>query len=617
MKYLYTILLLCCLASATTRYVAQSAGTFSGGTACNGQTAITVATFNGLTLSAGDLTWVCGTVTISGNGSTGINFGSNTGSPGNLLVLRFDTNAVIVCATYCGSASGGASAGAITLGSGNSYITIDGNNLTGTVANGLNGSSTGACYLGTCTTQQASTLISFWAANHIVVQNLNVIDAYVNVAGDSTISDSSSVQPFQYSGSNITISGNVVHDFGWWENFFRNGDTNIQVYNNVVSSFAHGYALATSTASAGVSNVYIHDNHYSPNANWTATGCFAHVNALHGYGTTGTSINNLFWYNNLFDGNPGACVDGAVFIEGGGSSTPSHLQNGYFFNNVINASSGPTNLTAGWMGIYAGDSGVQYFMNNTIVCPSGTDSSLGAGFSGENGHTSMAALTFANNAITPCGNPIAIGISGYGATLASAGGVTEGSDYNFLGPYAASNAFVWQSTSENTFPAWQSASSADSHSVAYFAGTVNTSGTGVTWTAGTPFVSAMAGEHIVINGVTYTVSTFNSVSSLTLTGSAGTQTGVVYQQPGPTDVSSSGVPSTGSPTISAGINLYTLAGCNSLTLPGLGALCSDTTAGNTRTANARPSSGAWDIGAYQYQSSAPPPAPFPMLAQAH
>ena len=35
----------------TTRYVAQTAGTFSGGTACNGQTAITPATWNSTTES--------------------------------------------------------------------------------------------------------------------------------------------------------------------------------------------------------------------------------------------------------------------------------------------------------------------------------------------------------------------------------------------------------------------------------------------------------------------------------------------------------------------------------------------------------------------------------------
>jgi hypothetical protein len=52
--------------------------------------------------------------------------------------------------------------------------------------------------------------------------------------------------------------------------------------------------------------------------------------------------------------------------------------------------------------------------------------------------------------------------------------------------------------------------------------------TSVAWASGYHFGSHMAGQPIVINGVTYTVSTYNSATSLTLTTSAGTQTGVAY-----------------------------------------------------------------------------------------
>jgi hypothetical protein len=62
----------------------------------------------------------------------------------------------------------------------------------------------------------------------------------------------------------------------------------------------------------------------------------------------------------------------------------------------------------------------------------------------------------------------------------------------------------------------------------YYQGTVNTVGTAVTWASGATFTSALAGQTININGVNYTVSTYNSSTSLTLTGSAGTQTGVTY-----------------------------------------------------------------------------------------
>jgi len=60
------------------------------------------------------------------------------------------------------------------------------------------------------------------------------------------------------------------------------------------------------------------------------------------------------------------------------------------------------------------------------------------------------------------------------------------------------------------------------------------------------------------------------------------------------NVSSSANPSSGSAVIGAGANLYSI--CNGQPNPGLGALCFDA------AGIARPASGAWDIGAYQYSS---------------
>ncbi|HXX18197.1 MAG TPA: hypothetical protein VEJ46_02240 [Candidatus Acidoferrum sp.] len=63
-------------------------------------------------------------------------------------------------------------------------------------------------------------------------------------------------------------------------------------------------------------------------------------------------------------------------------------------------------------------------------------------------------------------------------------------------------------------------------------GTVNTSGTSVTWVSGQrdngDFVSWLAGQTITINGAGYTVASVQSSSALTLTASAGTQTGVSF-----------------------------------------------------------------------------------------
>ena len=59
-------------------------------------------------------------------------------------------------------------------------------------------------------------------------------------------------------------------------------------------------------------------------------------------------------------------------------------------------------------------------------------------------------------------------------------------------------------------------------------GVVNTSGTAVTWVSGQQFQSNMAGQVIGINNLPYTILTVNSPTSITLTSSAGTQTGVAF-----------------------------------------------------------------------------------------
>ena len=59
-------------------------------------------------------------------------------------------------------------------------------------------------------------------------------------------------------------------------------------------------------------------------------------------------------------------------------------------------------------------------------------------------------------------------------------------------------------------------------------GVVNTSGTAVTWVSGTVFNAGMVGGTIVINSVNYTVSVFTDNHNITLSSTAGTQSGVAY-----------------------------------------------------------------------------------------
>jgi hypothetical protein len=63
-------------------------------------------------------------------------------------------------------------------------------------------------------------------------------------------------------------------------------------------------------------------------------------------------------------------------------------------------------------------------------------------------------------------------------------------------------------------------------------GTVNTVGTAVTWASGSLFYTSWKGNQITIGGTVYTVTAVASATSLTISASAGTHSGLVYAQSG-------------------------------------------------------------------------------------
>ena len=102
----------------------------------------------------------------------------------------------------------------------------------------------------------------------------------------------------------------------------------------------------------------------------------------------------------------------------------------------------------------------------------------------------------------------------------------NGSSYKVLSVSDTSHLTV-QTTSGGTVTWGSTANNTYYYAITSTSGTVNTSGTVVTLVSGQPFIS---GTGITINGTAYTVATWNSGSSLTLSSSAGTQTGVAYSQ---------------------------------------------------------------------------------------
>jgi len=495
-------------AMANDVYIAQTGG--GAGSSCSSPLAVsyfntstnwTSGAPSGTKIGPGTTVHLCGTFTGTA-GSTMLT-AQGSGSAGNPITIKFESGAVLT-APYWAHSVGGTQAGAITLGSGLSYITIDGG-TNGIIQNTANGSS--------FANQQPSTGISAFLCSHCTVQNLTISNLYVQVVGDAKLADNSVVRAVDFTGSNWSINNNTIHDCGWCVmDSFSNGDSNVSIFSNNFYAFGHATAVATSSANA-ITGVYIYGNHFHDPNNWADVGCNYHDDGLHAFGVTGSSIDQLYLYNNLFDGNWGTCPTGFVFVEAGGSGSPANLKNSYWWNNVMIVPLGSIENTNGWFNISSGNSGVQEVLNNTMVGPDATDNTNCMVFQ------NLSGLTFENNTVTNCGDPVYVTSS----TLTSV-------DYNFYGPSCqnGNNCFVWNGSFTGSFSSWKSACACDSHS---------------------------------------------------------------YQN-NTTGFASNGVPAAGSPVIGAGINLISIA------TGSLATLSSDTSLGNSRVPIARPSTGAWDIGAY-------------------
>lgn len=458
MRKIFVLLLLFVLhtsLSATEFFFGQSLAGAANGTTCANAYAYNDGT-NGWNTAgkqaAGNVLHVCGTFTGGANQAPFLTF-THSGSSTNPITVRFESGAIMQ-APYFSNSEGGVPGGAITLGIGQSWIIVDGNSLGGTIRNTANGSN--------LANKQPSSGVSGFACNHCTVQNLNIVNIYVNVAGDGSLGDNSVARAIDFNGPNWTISGNVIHDCGWCIfDAYANNDTNHQIFNNDVSHMGHGMLFAAGAAISAISPaLLLHDNHFHDTANWGAPGCPFHQDGLHTFGVTGSSMDGIYVYNNLFDGDWGTCPTGFVFVEAAGSGTPSNMRNSFWFNNVAIIQTGIVN-TNGWFNVSSGISGVQKIWNNTIVNVNATDNTncfvMG----------NLSGLTFQNNVVSPCGDPVRIDNSTINAL-----------NNNFYGPSCqnGNNCFIFNSSFTGSFANWKAATGGDVNSIQSNTPLLNTDG---------------------------------------------------------------------------------------------------------------------------------------------
>jgi hypothetical protein len=396
----------------------------------------------------GNILHLCGTGTAAA-GTSGMFVLQGSGSSGNVITVKFETGAILQ-APYFGVN------GAINT-NGQSFILIDGgvpcgpngSACNGVIRNTLNGTSGGTCPGGACSNQQLSQAIVAQGGSNIEIKNLGIYDLYDHTSSSDTVVDVTRVNCITFNGSNILVHDSTFHDVGWClMHIYLNGDANVQVYNNIIFSAAHGYIPNTQHSGGSSGPFLFYGNHMYSFSAWDTAANAYHETGVHCY-TSQTSgaaahITEIDIYNNWFGPTSGGNMTAYVFLEGGTGtgSTPcmDSSSGGSEYNNVFISDHYINN------GLTNASGAVQIF-NNVVLGPD------------NNGGVCVSLAPqgkFENNVVAQCNQLV------YMASNTGGAGLTV--DYNAYG--TASNAFVCGGVfySDSQFSSWKTCVQGDSHS---------------------------------------------------------------------------------------------------------------------------------------------------------
>jgi hypothetical protein len=437
-------------AFATTRYIAQKAGAFSGGTACNGQTAITPATFNGITNSPGDVNYICGAITAATGPVFSPQGSGNSTSP---VTFIFDTGARISVSfgevINLGGLAYALFDGGIPCGPSSPCDTVEASNPT-SYATGQAGIIEATANGSSLQYQNPNTQAFYGCVNchDIEIRNLIIRNLYVHSStSDQTDSADTGTFAFQCPFSNgcaagtISIHDSSIHDVGNAVSIEGTTATSIKIYN---VDFSHDN-WAVENSGNGTRYLYIYGNYFHDTTNWDTSSDSFHHNGVHNYMNVSTDSLGYYFYNNMSFGDWGPCCSTAIMLF----TEVAHPANFYVFNNIAIQSC--NNNTAPVNQDYTAPSGPgESWYNNTFLgCPTTGSNTWALQFYGLN-------MSDENNAVQGWGQYVTVG-SGYSF---------KAIDYNVYGSPGSSGNSPYQcgNSGVSAFAPWQATGcSPDAH----------------------------------------------------------------------------------------------------------------------------------------------------------
>jgi hypothetical protein len=351
-KCIFVLVALVAPSFATTRYIAQNAGTFSGGSACNGQAAITPATWNSVSEAPGDISYICGTITASA-GATILTV-SWSGSSGNPIQLIWDTGAVLTAPYW--NTGGGININA-------NYVTLNGgtNGLMTATANGDNFSN-----------QQQSTGIAVSGSN-VEIKNLTGTNLYQRNASNGSGGNNTFWIFFNPGSDHIKVDGCNLSNARSLVFVQYTTVTDAQIFNNTLDYSSWMVIIGADNNGSTASGVLVYGNTLGPHFDiWLDTAQTMHADGIYLFASlSGASITGQV-YNNYITGDmcSNTSVNCTAYIYLGGTN------NTYVYNNVIvhlnTSGNGPEGeITV--RGLSPGPApSNNYILNNTLTSATGS-----------------------------------------------------------------------------------------------------------------------------------------------------------------------------------------------------------------------------------------------------
>jgi hypothetical protein len=394
-------------------------------------------------IGPGTIVLICGSFQ-GGNDAQFFVF-QNGGAPGNPIRLVFDNNASIKAPYVSGD-------GTIKT-NGASYVTIDGGS-NGLIQNTSN--KTGQNH-------SNSTAINALGGHDVEIKNLHILDMYDKTDFADTTVDQTQIRCVNFGGTNTSIHNNVMLNSGWCLNQNYTNDLTVEIYNNEIGFMDHGIACAGGAGKV-VTNELIHDNHFHDMSNWDTASDIYHHDGIHCYNGGAGKIQNLYVYNNLFDGNEGnCCVTAWIFLEGaGGTPWTDGTGTAYIYNNVMVASlDDPSGQ------IDVGQGAAYNLYNNTFIL-------AGA----KNNGTAIRSQYNTTNPRFTLKNNVFIGFPQIYSFSSAISGVSGNNNAYALTP-GGNSVFEWGGhASTNSLSTWQSNCNCDTGAIATQGGTLGLNSTG-------------------------------------------------------------------------------------------------------------------------------------------